>query len=146
MYHREEMLLCNNNHTPLTNGLRATSRIPRSQTVSCSDRSSEWISGFKKSNLHCQTDHIPEPNQCHIPRQFLPRLHSALAILIWSNSWQSQEQIWHQRSMKAGVLLPSTEGRCGNWLLIIWILTLSHYIMYVHRFVSHLRNVHVNMF
>jgi len=39
--------------------LQATSKIPRSQTISCSNRNSELISGVKKSNLHCRTDHIP---------------------------------------------------------------------------------------
>ena len=177
--HRYQMLQASNS-TGTSHSLQATSRISSSQTVSCSNRSSEWISGVKKSNLHRWTDHIPgqiiaisqsicywgctqhwpyylvECNETKWSEFWFCGSPTAISSIIcinrtnllklWSNSQQSQEQTWQQHSIKVGVLLPSTEGRCWNWQLMIWILTLSHYIMYVHHFLSHFRNVHVKMF
>ena len=56
--HHRQMLEASNS-PGTSHSLQATSRISSSQTVSCSNRSSEWIFGVKKSNLHRRTDHIP---------------------------------------------------------------------------------------
>ena len=61
--------------------LQVTSRIPRSQAISCSNRWNEWISGVKKHSLHCWTGHIPGQIST-ITSHFLQRMHSAFTLLV----------------------------------------------------------------